>query len=120
MKYFIVLLLAMIASPSAAQITLEHTYSFRTIRYELVDSGEIKYFQFKGDTLTIFNGDHSLYKTVILPKFGDVQYYTKVNFLSRHLFDLDGKLEFLAETNPRNVAVINEDGTIVFQCDNCS
>jgi len=119
MKYSIVLFFVFSTSVSHGQVTLEHTYPFSSIRFELVDSNEVKFFYFSGDTVIIFNADHSIYKTVKLPNFGNIQSYRKINFLSRHLFNLDDKLEFLAEAYPNNVAVINEDGEIEFECDGC-
>jgi hypothetical protein len=120
MKHFIAFLLVFSALTSRAQITLEHTYPFRLMQFVLVDTNDTKFFRLHADTLDIFNPNHTLYKTIPLPKVGNVQYYTKIQYVSRRLFDLDNKIEFLAETSPRNAFVFNEDGLMVFECDKCS
>jgi hypothetical protein len=119
MKSFLILLFILIALSSKAQITLEHKYPFRYIQFALVDSNETKFFRLNADTLDIFNSNHSLYKTIVLPIVGNIKYYTKIQYLSRHLFNLDNKVEFLAETYPRNALIINEDGTVILECDSC-
>jgi hypothetical protein len=120
MKYFIVLLLVLVAASSRAQITLEHTYNFSLIEYALVDSNEIMYFKLHSDTIDIYNANHSLYKSII-PNLGKGINIARIHYLSRHLFNSDNKLEMVIGTTPLNTAciIINEDGQVLFECTKC-
>ncbi|MFI5263263.1 MAG: T9SS type A sorting domain-containing protein [Candidatus Kapaibacterium sp.] len=120
MKYFIVFFFIVIATTSRGQITLEHTYPFQLIQFVLVDSDEVKYFRITSDTsVDVFNADHSLYKTIRIPKPSSGDGLYKVQYLSRHLFNTDDKLELLCQSNARNTRVVNEDGQILFERDTC-
>jgi hypothetical protein len=126
MKYFIVLLLILIAVSSKAQITLEHTYGTYHIYHDLVevDSGLFKYvFYNKNDSVTIYNLDHTLDRLIILPiKDSAKANYYEMDQISKRLFDADDSYEILISktANPYNIRIYKENGDVLFGCENCN
>jgi hypothetical protein len=123
MKKLVILFALLFAIPISAQIVLEHTYdNVDVFRYVCVDSNELMYYTFGqsgGLSVNIYLTDHSIYKTVNLPKLNGASYYKVVDNFTRHLFNTDDKIEFLATSSNNNVYILNEDGDSIFSCLNC-
>jgi len=105
-------------------ITRDTSASLSTYEiYEYITGKVIKYGIFDNltNTFTIYNNDHSVYKTVKAPipsgyALSDMQY------ASSHLFNTDDKIEFLLEiremssthsTATSQIILCNEDGTVI-------
>ena len=122
MKTAIPYLLFLIAFNSFAQISLEHTYtnSFVT-RIKLENSGE-KYYELKRETneLFLYNSDHTLWKTIILPATIPHMYApsAKIINISETKINPDFNIEVVfvyydINTNKTNCKVFSENGTTV-------
>jgi len=123
MKKFVIAFALLLSTPIFAQITLEHTYdSVGVFRYAWVDSNEILYYSFDRQTrlsINIYSVDHSLYKSIILPNINGAQSYVEFDNFTRHLFNSDDKVEFLAFSSEHDVFIFNEDGDTIFSCLKC-
>jgi|GEM_PF-5137534 len=98
--------------------TIEHSYANQTYwgRQNLGINGE-KYFLLSGDTLNIYNADHSSFNEIALYKnsTGDVP---SVIQISDDIANADSKLEYIIswwdnETADREVFVVQDDGTLL-------
>lgn len=125
-----------------AQITLEHTYtvtnSHQELQPALLESAGTKYALFNEANLELklYNIDHSIYKTITINNRSDL--YDPVAFphlrsidfyyVKEGLFDTDSEVEFMlyyqacltsgCSTTVNAIAIINEDGTVLFKKDN--
>jgi hypothetical protein len=127
MKSFILAALLFAAAPLRAQITPEHTYQIAGLSLVQTDSAEWKYIAGTfGDTVSIFNLDHSLDSKISLrtahaaPRF--------VIWVARHLFSRDGLFDCLIsvqdtiDSHPHltyGLRVIHANGEVLFGCDTC-
>ncbi|MFI5263262.1 MAG: T9SS type A sorting domain-containing protein [Candidatus Kapaibacterium sp.] len=122
MKYFIILLLVLVAGSSMAQIKLETNYEGISNDFGLVevDSGIHKYIRTNEiDSIFIFNLDHSLDRVIAFHL--DTASAVHVAYISKRLFDPDDQYEFLLwYYHLQKLAVLKEDGSILFSCNDCS
>ncbi len=122
MKIFLPYLLFFIAFNSFAQITLEHTYTNSAVtRIKLENSGE-KYYELKRETneLFLYNSNHTLWKTIILPATIPHMYAPSANIIniSETRINPDTNIEVIfvyydINTNKTNCKVFSENGTTV-------
>lgn len=137
MKTFLLsfLLLSIVQFSSQAQITLDNAYD-ENISSVLLESAGSKYAKFDMNNfeLNLYNLDHSIYKTITISNPTVNLYDTSVYNASRvifsyyvkeGLFDTDSEIEFMTfyqaydnqNNRARGVAIINEDGSILFKKD---
>jgi hypothetical protein len=104
-----------------AQITLDNTYSSTTTMWlvKLQLSG-YKYVKRNGNTIDLYNTNHSLFKTMTIPPvFGVAQ---GVHYISETLFDTDNLVEYALLTysssvNTSRTYIFKENGTQLFMRD---
>jgi hypothetical protein len=131
MKKILVLFAILFTTPVCAQITLEHTYPITHIRIRLmqIDSNEYKYVLVSADSISLYSLDHSLYKLIIIPPDNTLPDSPAVKlsfglyYISRHLFDVDDKIEYIGRNGTNNkleLLIYNEDGKKLFGCNNCT
>jgi hypothetical protein len=142
MKKLILLALLSIFTTGMFSQTLEKTISITRDTgytstyeiYEYITGKVIKYGVFDNitNTFTIYNNDHSVYKTVkVTIPSGSI--YIEIKYASSHLFNTDDKIEFLLVTNadmsilsnlanptPPQIILYNEDGTVITTFNNTS
>jgi hypothetical protein len=120
MKKLVTVIALLFTTSLFAQIEIEHVYdsSYR-FSYQWVDSNEMMYTSNDGYIVTIYRADHSLYRIITLPRPKGVDYYPNVSYFTKHLFNNDDKIEFLAVSSPENVFVYNENGDSLFSCIGC-
>lgn len=103
------------------QINLEHTYFESNVqRINLEYSGE-KYYEFKNSTneLLLYNSDHSLWKTIVLPVSGSNQFTpTRIFNVSETLVNSDNNVEVIFSyynntTTGYETKIISENQTII-------
>lgn len=118
-----------------AQITFESNYPNPSLTDKKdfgivkLDSAEHKYYyiNYPNSTITLYNLDHSIYKTITMPfVYNNTLPNYRIYYLSKVLFDCDdSNLEYLLTynnlVNPPNdtlfVQVYREDGTLLFNAD---
>ncbi|BDS10159.1 T9SS type A sorting domain-containing protein [Aureispira anguillae] len=128
-------------STCQAQITLDNTYSitnsYQDMQPVLLESAGTKYAIFDQGNLELklYNLDHSIYKTITVntpsdlydpvafPHFNAAYFY----YVKEGLFDTDNEVEFMlhyqacltsgCSTTVTAIAIINEDGSVLFQQD---
>lgn len=120
------------ASSIRAQILLEHVYSTNDDVFSLVtiDSGEDYYLGILFDSsvsrfeVKLYKLDHSLKRDIHLPseitKLG--LGYGGIDYVTRHLFDPDDSIEFVATAlwnGVPSVLVLSESGRVLVRCDSC-
>ncbi len=103
------------------QINLEHTYFESNVqRINLEYSGE-KYYVFKNSTneLLLYNSDHTLWKTIVLPVFGSNQFIPIIIFnVSDTLVNSDSNVEVIYSyynniSTSYETKIISENQTII-------
>ena len=100
------------ASTLTAQITLESTYSFsgRILYYSEIMENEFKFILLDGDTIRIYNLDHSVYKKIRRKRSTAQQNSGTTNYIfyiSKTLFDCDSSnIEYLV-TNKSSAGLGN-------------
>lgn len=136
LKYFLLILLVVLAVSARAQITLEHRHlssmnsdTVALIDLIEVDSGTWQYVfdNFTRDTtefISIYNLDHSLNRSFAVPRITPDYGGHNVVTIAKDLFDLDGKYEYLWTYNSQKLAtdgvrILREDGSTLFSCDSC-
>ena len=111
---------------SFGQIALEHTYNNAIInRVNLEYSGE-KYYEFKRATneLMLYNADHTLWKTIVLPAPAPTNYTgTNLIHISEAVFNSDADLEIVFSyyntTLPGyETKIMSENGAVLATLDN--
>ncbi len=131
MKKIILIAMLAIAALSSrqtlmAQITLEHTYDSAS-SISLGWGGQLMIINFEvegkkyvrssplNNSITIYNLDHSIYKSFIIP--GTPIGY-QLMYFSEHLFNTDDKIEYMVIEEPSNgtftTSIYNEDGVQLF------
>ncbi|MCZ8198313.1 MAG: T9SS type A sorting domain-containing protein [Flavobacterium sp.] len=127
MKNLFTYLLLFSTSFFSGQINLEHTYNDGLIqRINLENSGE-KYYMFKNSTneLLLYNSDHTLWKTIVLPIIGNNQLApTRIFHISESLINPDTNLEVIfGYYNNSSISyetkVISENQTVILTIPNC-
>ncbi len=116
MKYLIAVCIISSAIRVNAQIRLEHSYK-GTFEFGLVevDSAEWKFVNFDdSSSITIYNIDHSLDRTIPIP----VTPYSHIAIIARRLFDLDTEYEYALFTN-RTIKILKANGELLYACDTC-
>lgn len=125
MKKLLVLFAILFTTPIFAQITLEHTYSGlkKNFSFAQIDSNEYVYiFQNLDDTIFIYDLNHSLTSTIVVPSVGAPGRFNMLH-LSRRLFNLDDKIEFLitkTSGSTEYLRIFNETGDSLFGCEQCA
>lgn len=105
------------------QITLENKYETKNIALWVTNysNGETKFYSpvFDTNEFTIYNADHSVYKTISFP--ASEQYsHPRILFVSDKLFNLDDKTEFMVhyiEDFTHFIKIYNEEGQLLFEED---
>jgi hypothetical protein len=132
-KLIFICLFAIIALSSRqtlkAQITLEHTYdntALSTLFMVDFDASGVKYGiigQYGNSTITFYNLDHSLFKTLNIPPIPNPN-YSNLGYLyfSDHLFNLDDSIEYIIDyfdnTNySYHTYIYTESGNVLFEVD---
>ncbi len=127
-KYCLTLVVCFLTSVTHAQIILEHTYDSVTYDFSgsldgvfypcRISESEIKYVHIDDYTITLYNLDHSVFKTMTVPLqiLGDNE---DVLFISTTLFDTDSTtVEYLVEgkdlSGTWGTHIFNENNTQVF------
>lgn len=100
---------------------LEHTYQQYVSRIELENSGEkyhAKFYDYLTSDITIYNSDHSLWKTVSTPAING-QTIENV-FISETKFNSDSQLEVMFTISSNTLdgghylgSIVKEDGTVI-------
>jgi hypothetical protein len=115
------LLLLLHSDMSIAQITLEHSYSHSNVYVTQISSTDWNYYTQDDSALSIYDINHSLLKSIIIPpmKSGLVQYpYGVVSYVSTNLFNIDSYYEYaFYNTNTNQLYIFNELGTQLFSLD---
>jgi len=125
MKYIITLILScwLVAS---AQITAEQNYSGTLYNVKL-NNGDIKnlLINYTANTLSLYNIDHSLYKTITVPVPSGYSIYY-VNIVADKLFNFDADIETAITFSKSDSTgtyyigrVIEENGTILLDVADC-
>jgi hypothetical protein len=128
MKYLITIFLLLFAVSARAQITLEHSYpnptSVSGFALFQVDSAHSKYVQCSGsDTIYIYNLDHSLDRVISIPETLPAGADNTIILIAKRLFDSENDYAYLLHTldsvNMDVLRIFKEDGSLLFNCDNC-
>jgi len=117
-------MLALLIFKANAQLNLEHNYEFSAVtRVKLQSSGE-KYYELNriDHTAHLYNADHSLWKSIVLPVPQGEITELFLNHVSESLIDSDESLEFIysySVTSPgqdpvRQTRIINEEAQELF------
>jgi hypothetical protein len=129
MKKLFTLLFLMITVGSNAQITLEHSYpnsSMTAYNLKLVklSSSGYKYVTNDTSTITLYNLNHTVFKTMTIPITGGVgnQWAVKIYYISEELFDLDSTdieyfLFYYDASGIYHTKVCDEFGNVLFSKD---
>ncbi len=130
MKYTITLLIFGLSFLKInAQVTFEHSYpgpnSSSWARLQLINLGKDEYkyviVDFPANTITLYNMDHSVYKSIKVPVTLENESENNVGYISRSLFDCDDeKIEYaiLPQSGKHDFYIYREDGTVLFQREN--
>jgi hypothetical protein len=104
---------------SSAQVTLENTYSsMKTLRFvEFTASGQKYMYEASGQTLKLYNLDHTLWKTIVLPVPVGYNFISVYN-ATDHLFNSDNLVEVtyslgIPGTDSLFTRTVNEAGVMV-------
>ena len=133
MKNIILIFILAFVINANAQITLEHKYdSAASYNYCTGNRCELMIIKFEvsgeryvkinrcGNTIDIYDMNHSLVKTISLALFPlSGGYLGDVLYLSEQLFDTNAKIEFMYTNPPLYTGIYNEDGTLLFS-DTCA
>ncbi|MBI2967193.1 MAG: T9SS type A sorting domain-containing protein [Bacteroidetes bacterium] len=127
MKKILLIALFAFGMNANAQITLEQRYSVNPVfghDFSLVNftSAGFKYAQVNPDSgfIRLFNLNHSLYKTIIVPPQPKPQYGFLVFYLSDELFNTDSSdIEYVLEnrdsSNNEQITIYDEFGNTLFK-----
>ncbi len=127
MKNILLIYLIVFGINTNAQINLEQTYSVNPTfghNFSLVNftSAGYKYAQVNPDSsfIKLFNLNHSLYKTIIVPPQPKPQYKFLVFYLSDELFntnssDIEYVLENRDSSNNEQITIYDEFGNMLFK-----
>lgn len=127
MKKIITILLFVVTISSNAQITLETTYPTGGVNYlrlvKLSSSGD-KYVINDNTTITLYNLNHTVFKTITIPTFSTGINHCQIYYLSEELFntnsaDVEYFINYTGTTNQSlgHCAVVDELGNILFARD---
>jgi hypothetical protein len=129
MKHYVVFLFLLCPALCKAQIKLEHIYPpvnnpansiIDNLSLAEVDSGLWKYIYYNGrDSIFIYDLNHSFDHSFTIPEEMTLQWDHPLAFFSKKLFDLDDKYEYMLIDNFAKIKVYQEDGTVVFSCEDC-
>lgn len=124
MRPLLLAALLLTSSAATAQVTLEKRYG--DMSPARLSTGELKYVVFTGNTLTVYNENHSLLRTITPPTMAGYQFVDAL-YLSDKTFNQDNLLEYVAyydgtTTLPSGnrlarIAVLNENGVQLMQSD---
>lgn len=127
---FFIFFFSLFSFISQGQITLENEYD-ADISTVLLESVGTKYISYNRMTnqVKLYNLDHSIYKTITIPvnslyntSLYSTTAHSYVFYVKEGLFDTDSEIEFMfyyraeksGSPNINGTAIINEDGTLIF------
>lgn len=110
----------------SAQINLENTYNGNLLMTTKLTDTTTYYYSTSSSVLTLYNLNHSIYKTVTFPFVHNVD-SAMIYYVSETLFDLDSEVEYMRivffvglngePIAKGNLKIYNEDGTVLFSAD---
>src|SRR5215510_10789014 len=111
----LLLLTILFQKNSQAQINYEATYNHNTVEYPVIkyyNHTSPKWLVVSGDTISLYNLDHSVYR-----QFPNYCGTSVVEYLSDNLFDTDStNFEYVCKSG-YSFKIYREDGTLLFSRD---